>query len=109
MSIKPETTKINPQEIIIKTPKALKEIKNDYFLALTGYKPNFNFLEQLGIGLSKDENKLPENNTETMKSTMKGVYLAGVICGGLQTYKWFIENSKVHAEIIAKHLDNHKF
>lgn len=104
-----EITKVDPLKITIKTPEGFKEIKNDYVLALTGYKPDFKLLNQLGIAFSKDENKLPEYNPETMESNVEGVYLAGVICGGMQTHKWFIENSRVHAEMIAKHLDHFKF
>ena len=29
-----------------------------------------------------------------------GVYLAGVVCGGYKTNKWFIENSRDHAPLI---------
>jgi hypothetical protein len=39
-----------------------------------------------------------------MESNIKGLYLAGVICGGMETHKWFIENSRVHAKLITKHI-----
>jgi thioredoxin reductase (NADPH) len=39
-----------------------------------------------------------------METNVKGVYLAGVICGGLKTNKWFIENSRVHADLIVQHI-----
>lgn len=77
-------------------------IKNDFVLALTGYKPNFNFLEKLGVNLSNDAKKLPEYNPETMETNVAGLYLAGVICGGMETHKWFIENSRIHAKMIVK-------
>jgi len=35
-----------------------------------------------------------------MENNVKVIYLAGVICGGVETHKWFIENSRVHAEMI---------
>ena len=62
--------------------------------------PNFSFLEKLGILLSKDKKRLPQYNPETMETNVQGLYLAGVICGGMETHKWFIENSRIHAEII---------
>jgi thioredoxin reductase len=37
-----------------------------------------------------------------METNVKGIYLAGVICGGLKTNKWFIENSRVHAAVIVQ-------
>ncbi len=73
-------------------------------MALTGYKPNFKFLEKLGVNLSDDGKKIPEYNVETMESNVNGLYLAGVICGGMETHKWFIENSRVHAKMIIKNI-----
>ncbi|MGB3145165.1 MAG: YpdA family putative bacillithiol disulfide reductase [Maribacter sp.] len=77
-------------------------IDNDFVLALTGYKPNFEFLLKLGVHLSDDEKRLPEYDEETMETNIKGLYLAGVICGGMETHKWFIENSRIHAKMIVK-------
>lgn len=95
---------ISNDEIIVQNDKGKTIIKNDFVLALTGYRPNFKFLEDTGIALSKDEKKLPSYNPETMQSNISGLYLAGVICGGMETHKWFIENSRVHAKTIIKHI-----
>ena len=81
-----------------------QEIKNDYVLALTGYKPNFEFLEKLGVNLSDEHKKIPEYNQQTMETNVKGIYLAGVICGGMETHKWFIENSRIHAKMIVENI-----
>ena len=75
-------------------------MENDFVLALTGYRPNFAFLERLGIELSDDSKRLPTYNPETMETNIDGLFLAGVICGGMETHKWFIENSRIHAPII---------
>ncbi len=93
---------ILPHEIIIDTPEGMVSIENDFVLALTGYMPNFEFLTKIGIELSNDDKKLPQYDPETMETNIPGIYLAGVICGGMETHKWFIENSRIHAEIIAK-------
>jgi thioredoxin reductase (NADPH) len=93
---------ITTDNISIQTPEGNISLENDFVLALTGYKPNFKFLEQLGINLSNDEKRLPEYNPDTMESNVAGLYLAGVICGGMETHKWFIENSRVHAKMIVK-------
>ncbi|RCS27610.1 YpdA family putative bacillithiol disulfide reductase [Polaribacter sp. WD7] len=95
-------TEIRPFEIDVETQKGIKTIENDFVLALIGYKPSFNFLEQLGITLSKDNAKKPTYNEETMETNVKGIYLAGVICGGMETHKWFIENSRIHAKMIVE-------
>ncbi len=91
---------IRPTELIIDTPEGEVTLENDFVLALTGYMPNFEFLEKLGIELSKDDKRLPNYNPETMETNIDGLFLAGVICGGMETHKWFIENSRIHAPII---------
>ncbi|MBC32090.1 MAG: hypothetical protein CMH48_14760 [Muricauda sp.] len=91
---------IKEKEIIINTPGGEVVLENDFVLALTGYMPNFNFLKKLGIELSKDEKRLPTYDPSTMETNIEGLYLAGVICGGMETHKWFIENSRIHAPII---------
>lgn len=91
---------ITPTEIIIDSPEGELTLENDFVLALTGYRPNFAFLEKLGITLSNDEKRLPTYDPETMETNVPGLFLAGVICGGMETHKWFIENSRIHAPII---------
>ncbi|MEM7486535.1 MAG: YpdA family putative bacillithiol disulfide reductase [Bacteroidota bacterium] len=93
---------IKPTEIILNTPDGTVSLENDFVLALTGYMPNFEFLENLGIELSKDEKRLPQYNPDTMETNVEGLFLAGVICGGMETHKWFIENSRIHAPIIIR-------
>ena len=93
---------ISQEEIKVETPGGIIALENDFVLALTGYRPNFEFLEKLGIELSADEKRLPTYDEETMETNIKGLYLAGVICGGMETHKWFIENSRIHAKIIIK-------
>ena len=91
-------------EVVIETPKGKVTIENDFVLALTGYKPDLTFLEKIGIQLSVDELKTPSYNPETMETNIKGLFLAGVVCGGMQTHKWFIENSRVHANMIVDYI-----
>ena len=93
-------TKIEEDKIFISTPDGEKILDNDFVLAMTGYQPDFSFLKKLGIELGDDEYKTPVHNPDTMETNIEGIYLAGVICGGLKTNKWFIENSRNHASII---------
>ena len=95
---------ITKNTILLATQDQDVEIDNDFVLALTGYKPNFSFLKMLGVNISNDEKKLPEYDPETMETNVKGLYLAGVICGGMETHKWFIENSRIHAKMIIKNI-----
>ncbi|AUS06924.1 YpdA family putative bacillithiol disulfide reductase [Pseudotamlana carrageenivorans] len=96
---------IKEQEVVIDTVNEEIIIPNDFVIALTGYLPNFKLLESSGIKLSKDGKNRPYYDAETMVSNVEGLYLAGVVCGGNETHKWFIENSRVHARRIAKHLE----
>ena len=91
---------IREKEVDLQTPDGKLTLPNDYVLLMTGYQPNFSFLEKLGIELSKDEKRYPSYNKETMESNRRNIYLAGVVCGGMDTHIWFIENSRVHARQI---------
>ena len=93
-------TAIREKEADIATSGGNITIENDYVIAMTGYQPNCNFLQQTGIQLSTDEKLIPSYNTETMESNVPGIYLAGVVCGGMDTHVWFIENSREHAGLI---------
>lgn len=95
-----EVKEIQKDKVIISTSEGEVTLKNDFVLALTGYKPNFELLQKLGVELSNDEKRLPKYNPESMESNVSGLYLAGVICGGMETHKWFIENSRIHAKMI---------
>ena len=101
---KSEIEEIKAHELVINTPEGIKTITNDFVLALTGYQPNFDFLKAIGVQFSNDEKHIPNYNPETMESNVQGLYLAGVICGGMETHKWFIENSRIHAKIIVQHI-----
>ena len=94
---------IREHEVEIQTPAARLTVENDFVLAMTGYLPDFNFLRQMGIQLGTDDMKTPVHDPETMETNVPGIYLAGVICGGMQTNKWFIENSRDHADKILRH------
>ncbi|MDN3492696.1 YpdA family putative bacillithiol disulfide reductase [Winogradskyella bathintestinalis] len=103
-----EIMKITATEIIINTPSGEKTLPNDYVVALTGYRPNFKFLANAGLQFSEDNKHIPEYNPKTMESNVDGLYLAGVICGGMETHKWFIENSRIHAKLIAHHIEQNQ-
>ena len=99
-----EMIEIKENSIIFKDKNGkIQEIENDFVLAMTGYLPDFNFLQKTGINLQGDSLK-PYYNEETMETNIKNLYLAGVVCGGKDTHLWFIENSRIHAEMIVKNI-----
>ena len=95
---------ITENEVRFRTLQEVKTIENDFVLAMTGYQPNFELLESLGVAFQEDEYRTPVYDPRTMQSNAEGVYLAGVVCGGLKTNKWFIENSRDHAPLIIEDL-----
>ena len=95
-----ELLEIKENTILIKTPTGVEKINNDFVLAMTGYLPNYEILKKLGVKINDDEFKTPIYNEETMETNINGLFLAGVICRGLKTNKWFIENSRDHSQKI---------
>ncbi|HRI78176.1 MAG TPA: NAD(P)-binding domain-containing protein, partial [Cyclobacteriaceae bacterium] len=99
-----EIKKITESSVEIRTPEGDITLENNYVLAMTGYQPPFEFMERCGIQFQDDSDHTPIYSDKTMESNVKGLYLAGVVCGGLKTNKWFIENSRDHAALIIQHL-----
>jgi bacillithiol disulfide reductase len=95
-----ELTKITEDVVEVRTPGGNLTLDNDFVLAMTGYKPDFSFLESLGVKFKDDKFQTPIYNEKTNESNARNIYLAGVICGGLKTNKWFIENAREHARLI---------
>lgn len=101
-------TAIRDGEVDVRTPEGDITLPNDFVLALTGYQPNFSFLQRIGIQLADDSARVPVHNAESMETNIPGLYLAGVVCGGMNTHLWFIENSRIHAEQIIGHICSKK-
>lgn len=95
-----ELKEVREHEVDISTPEGIVTVPNDWVLAMTGYQPNLQFLRDLGIDISDDEVCKPSYSEINYESNVAGIYLAGVICGGMNTHMLFIENSREHAEKI---------
>jgi thioredoxin reductase (NADPH) len=91
---------VREHEVDLQTPEGKITIENDWVIAATGYQPNLAFLRKIGVELSDDEILCPFINEETHETNVEGIYLAGVICGGMNTHRLFIENSREHADKI---------
>jgi thioredoxin reductase (NADPH) len=91
---------IHPHSVEIETPEGRKTLKNDFVFAMTGYRPDLEFLESLGIRLDPASQK-PRTNPETLESDRPGIFLAGVIVAGMHTNEIFIENGRFHGRQIA--------
>lgn len=99
-----EIKRITTTTIEITSPDGDITLENDFVLAMTGYQPPFEFMESCGVKFQDDDFHTPVYNEETMETNVPNLFLAGVMCGGLKTNKWFIENSRVHASQIIETL-----
>lgn len=97
-------TRITENTVEIVTPEGPLVLDNDFVLAMTGYQPPFDFLTRCGIEFQNDAFHTPVYNESNMETNVPGIFLAGVVCGGLKTNKWFIENSRIHANQIIDHI-----
>jgi len=97
-----EIKEIREKEVDIKTPEGIVTVPNDWVLAMTGYQPNLRFLRDAGVKISNDNVCKPDYDESNYETNVKGIYLAGVICGGMNTHRLFIENSREHAVKIIK-------
>lgn len=95
---------IRPHEVVLETPEGEITLKNDFVFAMTGYRPDFEFMEEHGIHLDPATSK-PITNPETLESERCGVYLAGVIVAGTHTNEIFIENGRFHGKVIAEAIE----
>ncbi len=96
-------TRIDPDSITIETPQGTRVLPNDYVFAMTGYLPDFDFLESLGVNI-EGEFRCPACDPRSLESNVPGIYLAGVIIAGDRTNEIFIENGRFHGRQIAEDL-----
>jgi thioredoxin reductase (NADPH) len=95
---------IREASLVLRSSDGRGEIDNDWVLAMTGYHPDYTFLERIGLRFAGDVWRTPLYDEQTFETTRAGVYLAGTVCGGFQTSRWFIENGRHHARQIARHI-----
>ncbi|HEY2116161.1 MAG TPA: YpdA family putative bacillithiol disulfide reductase [Candidatus Angelobacter sp.] len=94
---------VRQNSVRIKTAEGEREIKNDFVFALTGYHPDYEFLESLGIELTRPEMR-PVCDPQTFESNVPGIYVAGCVVSGSKTSEIFIENGRFHGRQIADDL-----
>ena len=94
---------IKAEDVLIKTPEGERAVKNDFVFALTGYHPDYGFLQSLGIELTNPEMR-PVCDPQTFESNVPGIYVAGCVVSGSKTSEIFIENGRFHGKQIAEDL-----
>jgi thioredoxin reductase (NADPH) len=98
-----QVVEITPDTVVVETPEGRQALKNDFVFAMTGYHPDFDFLERMGVRF-EGEDRRPVCDSKTLESNVAGVYLAGVIVAGSRTNEIFIENGRFHGRLIAEAL-----
>ena len=91
---------ILPDSLRIATPEGEISVKNDFVFALIGYRPDLAFLNSTGIGIDPVTLR-PRSDARTLESQRPGIYLAGVVVAGMHTNEIFIENGRLHGQLIA--------
>jgi thioredoxin reductase (NADPH) len=99
---------IRPSSLLLRTGGGAVEIENDWVLAMTGYRPDYRLLETLHLDIKDDPYRTPMYDETTFETSRRGIYLAGTVCGGLRTGRWFIENGRFHARQIARQIAHGK-
>jgi thioredoxin reductase (NADPH) len=95
---------IREKSLVLSSPGGQIEIENDWVLAMTGYRPSYRLFKLLGIEVQDDVARTPVYDPDTFESNRNGIYLAGTVCGGLNTSRWFIENGRFHAHVIMEQI-----
>ncbi len=90
---------IMKEEVVVEQHARTKRIPANQVFALTGYHPDYSFMESLGVKLDP-ESKRPTMDTKTHESNVPGIHLAGVVIGGRHTGEIFIENGRFHGKQI---------
>jgi thioredoxin reductase (NADPH) len=101
--------RITPKNVIIDSPDGRIELDNDYVLAMTGYKIDYELLERCGVAIDREsEHKLPVFNEVTNETNVPNLYIGGVLLAGTKTSSLFIENTRHHAAMIIYDILNKK-
>lgn len=95
---------IHDTTVVLNTPTGTQTLPNDWVLAMTGYRPDFDLLDRLGVRCDADRQRTPIYDPTSFQTTRAGIFIAGTVCGGYDTGRWFIENGRFHASQIATHI-----
>lgn len=99
-------SEITDNQVIINTKEGQITLENDFVLALIGYQPNFPWLTKLGLTFSEDVTRIPCYDEHSYETNVPNIFIAGVVCGGMVTNRWFIENARFHAEKVMNEIEN---
>lgn len=97
---------ILPDKVFLKQNGRIFELSNDFVFSMTGYHPDYSFMQAMGIKL--DDVGAPVFNPETFETNVKGLYVAGSVVAGKNNNKIFIENGRLHGKAIVEAILQYK-
>jgi thioredoxin reductase (NADPH) len=101
MEFNSDIIEITNDQVRYKKDGEEKTIYNDFVFAMTGYRPDHQFLKNIGINIDEETGR-PLFDPETMETNIEGIYIAGVIAAGNNANEIFIENGRFHGGLIAQ-------
>ncbi|OBZ17960.1 hypothetical protein A7975_05670 [Bacillus sp. FJAT-26390] len=106
MLFQSKVVEIGYNSITVHGPEGVRQLPNDFVLALTGFHPDRNFLNATGVTM--EEEGYPTFDQETMETNVPGIYLAGVVASRHEANEIFIESGRYHGRKIAEHIMSSK-
>src|SRR5689334_4288887 len=91
--------RIEPDAVEITSPRGEERLKADFVYVMTGFAPNMDLLRQVGVPIDA-QTGIPRHDPETLETSVPGLFIAGVVVGGFDANKVFIENGRYHGDKI---------
>ena len=107
MEFQANVIEIKENTLIYEVKGEVKEIKNDFVFAMTGYHPDHGFLKKMGVNIDSETGR-PTYNPDTMETNIEGIFIAGVIAAGNNANEIFIENGRFHGQLINEEIKKRK-
>jgi thioredoxin reductase (NADPH) len=92
---------IRPDRVVVQGPSGRAEIPADAVFLLTGYLPDAALMREAGVRVDPDTLR-PEHDPETLETNVPGLFVAGSIVSGRDTGRTFIENGRLHGDVIVR-------
>lgn len=102
-----KVSRINPDAVVINTPAGEERLPATFVYVMTGFAPNVDLLRQANVDIDP-RTGIPKHNTDTLETSVPGIFIAGVVVAGFDANKVFIENGRYHGDkIVARLLGQH--
>jgi len=87
--------------VVVRTSDAIRDVPMAFTFVLVGFVPDSRLLRSCGVGIDEDT-LAPQHDPSTFETNVPGIYVAGSLVAGRNTNRVFVENGRLHGEIIAR-------